>query len=136
MFLDSRYRALAAGDLVSTMSTIVIDPPEGHLATYLASLGRIAALEPRALYPAHGPSHRDAAAVIRHAIEHRAVRERRVLDALSAEPAPVSALLPTVYADVDRALWPLAERSLLAGLQKLVDEGRAREQAAGFAARG
>jgi len=33
-------------------------------------------------------------------------------------------LLPTIYADVDRALYPAAERSLLATLIYLVDELR------------
>ena len=33
--------AVIAGDLVSTVSTIVIDPPEGNMADYLASLARV-----------------------------------------------------------------------------------------------
>ncbi len=41
-FVEDRYGAALVGDLLSTVSTIVIDPPEGHLATYLASLRRLA----------------------------------------------------------------------------------------------
>ncbi len=41
--------------------------------------------------------------------------------------ATVEDLLPKVYWDADRSLFPFAARSLLAGLQKLVEEGRATE---------
>jgi hypothetical protein len=35
-------------------------------------------------------------------------------------------MLPTAYGDTPRVLWPLAERSIRAHLDKLVREGRAR----------
>ena len=41
---------------------------------------------------------------------------------------PVDALVPEVYADLDPAFYPMAARSLLAGLLKLEEEGRARRQ--------
>ncbi len=126
VFVDSRYRALIAGDLVSTLSTIVIDPPEGHLATYLASLRRILALPIGVLHPAHGPVARDAHALLRVYLEHRSAREATLFAALADGNGTLEELLPRVYADVDRALWPYAKRSLAAGLEKLVEEGRVR----------
>ena len=41
--------------MLSTLSTMVIDPPEGDMAEYERQLARLAALGLRALYPAHGP---------------------------------------------------------------------------------
>ena len=35
-FIDSRYHAAIVGDMLSTVSTIIIDPPEGHMGTYPA----------------------------------------------------------------------------------------------------
>ncbi|MEZ6015116.1 MAG: MBL fold metallo-hydrolase [Planctomycetota bacterium] len=140
-FLDSRYRALIAGDLVSTVSTIVIDPADGgHLATYLASLQRVLDLGIGVLHPAHGPVASDGRAALVRYIEHRALRERALVSALSAEGASaplgardVEALTRAVYADVeDPRLLPIAARSLRAGLIKLAEEGRARETAAGW----
>jgi glyoxylase-like metal-dependent hydrolase (beta-lactamase superfamily II)/8-oxo-dGTP pyrophosphatase MutT (NUDIX family) len=125
VFLDSRYRALIAGDLVSTLSTIVIDPPEGHLATYLASLRRMLAEPLGILHPAHGPVARDAHALLRSYLEHRSAREESLVAALAEGNATIEECLPRVYADVERALWPYAARSLAAGLEKLVEEGRA-----------
>jgi glyoxylase-like metal-dependent hydrolase (beta-lactamase superfamily II) len=71
-FVESRYRAALVGDLMSGVSTILIDPPEGHLATYLRSLERLLAEPILTVYPAHGPPHRDGHAMIRQLLAHRA----------------------------------------------------------------
>jgi ribonuclease/clavin/mitogillin len=82
-FVESRYGAALLGDLVSTISTIVIDPPEGHLRTYLDSLrwtrrrllefadaagssatGPGAGAETNMGFPSHGPPAPDAAAIL------------------------------------------------------------------------
>jgi hypothetical protein len=56
------------------------------------------------------------------------MREDRVLAALKGKTdASVEDLVPIAYADTPKLLWPLAERSLRAHLDKLVGEGRARE---------
>jgi len=131
-FVDSRYRCAIVGDLASTLSTIVIDPPEGHMATYLASVARVRALGIGVLHPAHGPAHRDGVALLGELLEHRRARERKLVDALGAGPATEEALLARVYDDVaDERLLPLAARSLAAGLEKLAEEGRARRDAEG-----
>ena len=126
-FLDECYRTLVAGDLVATLSTIVIDPPEGHLATYLEQLERMRALEPGVVLPAHGPAAPDGAGLLTAFLRHRAQREARLVAALAGgAQRPLAELLAEVYEDTPAPLLPLAERSLLAGLEKLVEEGRAR----------
>lgn len=136
-FVESRYRGLLAGDLVSTVSTIVIDPADGgHLATYLASLARVRDLGVGVLHPAHGPVASDGRAALGRYLEHRALREAALVRALArADGAPrtVDALVEEVYTDVtDPRLLPIAARSLRAGLVKLAEEGRAREVGAGW----
>lgn len=131
-FIESRYRAAIVGDMLSTVSTIVIDPPEGHMATYLASLERLLSIPLSTLYPAHGPSYRDGHALIRQYLEHRRVRERRIVDALGDTPRTLDALLADAYGDVAPAVHGAAVRSLLAGLQKLAAEGCAAERGGGW----
>ncbi len=126
VFQEDRYGAAVVGDMVSTLSTIVIDPPEGHMATYLASLERLRARGVGMLYPAHGPAAADGTAVLSRLIRHRAAREERLVDALGAAPTDERALLERVYDDVrDERLLPVAARSLAAGLEKLAEDGRA-----------
>jgi endoribonuclease LACTB2 len=123
-----REGAQIAGDMVAGIGTILIDPSEGDMADYLASLQRMLSRAPSLLLPAHGPAITDAAGKIREYIAHRTMREDRVVTALSSRTdASVDDLVPEVYADTPRILWPLAGRSLRAHLDKLVKEGRARE---------
>lgn len=131
-FFESRYGTAIVGDLCSTVSTIVIDPPEGHLATYLASLRRLLELPITSLYPAHGPAHRDGHALVRQYLAHRDDRECALLAALGPEPRTVEDLVPDVYTEEDPEVYPVAARSLLAGLLKLEEEGRARPDGEGW----
>ncbi|MEM9800502.1 MAG: MBL fold metallo-hydrolase [Planctomycetota bacterium] len=132
-FRESRYGAVVAGDLVSTLSTIVIDPPDGHMATYLKSLERVLDLvrDGGVLHPAHGPVATDGARLLQRTLDHRGLREESLVGALERGRATEEALVRTVYADVDERLLPLAARSLRAGLEKLAEEGRAVERAKG-----
>jgi ribonuclease/clavin/mitogillin len=116
------------GDMVAGLGTILIDPIEGNMAHYLASLAALLERPTRRLLPAHGPMIEDGPNKLREYIAHRTMREDRVLAALKGKTdASVEDLVPIAYADTPKLLWPLAERSLRAHLDKLVGEGRARE---------
>ncbi len=125
-FEHAASRATIAGDMVAGIGTILIDPSEGDMALYLASLERLLARPAATLLPAHGPPITDGPAKLREYLAHRRMREDRVLASLTAEPTSLDGLLPIAYGETPRMLWPLAERSLRAHLDKLVNEGRAR----------
>jgi glyoxylase-like metal-dependent hydrolase (beta-lactamase superfamily II) len=129
VFHDQRSGAILAGDMVSTLSTIVVDPPEGDMAVYLDSLARLQALAPRTLYPAHGGPALDGVAKLAEYREHRKVREGKVLAALS-RPGTLSEITARAYDDTPAQALPVAERSCLASLQKLEAEGKARREGA------
>jgi glyoxylase-like metal-dependent hydrolase (beta-lactamase superfamily II) len=98
------------------------------MAEYLASLARLLQRTATTLLPAHGPAISDGHGKLREYIAHRTMRENRVLAALAGgTAASLTELLPSAYGDTPRMLWPLAERSLRAHLDKLVMDGRARE---------
>ena len=128
-FLEPRTRTLLAGDMVAGEGTILIAPQDdGDMTQYLDSLARMAALDAHVLVPAHGAPHASPRALCEHYIEHRLMREDKVVAALRNGPARPDELLPTVYDDTPRAAWPLAAISLQAHLQKLAREGRARAE--------
>jgi glyoxylase-like metal-dependent hydrolase (beta-lactamase superfamily II) len=121
-----RNRALFCGDLIpGGAGTVVIDPPDGDMGGYLASLERVAALDPRVLFPAHGSPAGAGARRARGLIAHRRGREAKVSGALGSEPRALAELVPVVYADTPRELWSWAERSLLAHLLWLEKRGEA-----------
>ncbi|HXV63801.1 MAG TPA: MBL fold metallo-hydrolase [Vicinamibacteria bacterium] len=123
-FQETRYGSIAVGDLVSTLSSILIDPSDGHLATYLNSLSFLETVTTGALYPGHGPPVLDGRGVIRKAIDHRRHREEQLLGALTRDAQTPGELVAKIYTDVEPGMHALAERSLLSGLLKLEEEER------------
>jgi glyoxylase-like metal-dependent hydrolase (beta-lactamase superfamily II)/8-oxo-dGTP pyrophosphatase MutT (NUDIX family) len=104
--------------------TVVIDPPEGHMATYFDSLRRMHALPVSALFPAHGPVMANAKAKIQEYLDHRMNRERRILAAWQSGYRDSGSIVKEVYTDVAPTMHGLAERSVEAHLQKLREENK------------
>ncbi len=123
-FLEESRDVLIAGDMVAGFGTIVIDPPEGDMTDYLASLERLAGLRPRFLFPAHGPVLGDAEEKLRAYARHRLWREARVLEAWEGGRSEPSGMLGEVYPDLAPAARPLAERQIAAHLDRLERTGR------------
>jgi glyoxylase-like metal-dependent hydrolase (beta-lactamase superfamily II) len=118
---------LFTGDHVMQGSTVVINPPDGDMRAYLASLERLLGEEIAIIAPGHGyligAPHKE----VRRLIAHRLNRERKVLAALKQlEHASVEDMLPLVYDDVPERLHRVAARSLTAHLEKLLTDGAVR----------
>jgi endoribonuclease LACTB2 len=124
-FLDSFYGLLFAGDMISTLSSMVIAPTDGNLADYLGSLRRLRALSARMLLPAHGNVSLKPTAVIDAALEHRAKREAQLVAALAEGPQPIAEMTERMYRGTPEVLMRFARAQVLAGLLKLQGEGRA-----------
>ncbi len=125
-YLLEGTRMLFTGDHVMQGSTVVINPPDGNMLAYFASLELLLAEDLAILAPGHGYllglPHKE----VRRLIAHRLGREEKVVAALrKLGPANLEELVPEVYADVPPKLHPVASRSLSAHLEKLVAEQKA-----------
>jgi glyoxylase-like metal-dependent hydrolase (beta-lactamase superfamily II) len=120
---------LLTGDTVLGRGTTVVAYPDGSLAAYLDSLRRMRELAVssglRLLLPAHGPVLDDPLAALDGYLAHRAERLEQVRAAVAAGAREPMDVVRTVYADVDRAVWPAAEASVRAQLDYLRDAGEA-----------
>lgn len=123
-FFEESQGSLICGDLVAGIGTIVIDPPEGDMTDYLASLERMAALPPRTLFPAHGPAIEDAVGKLREYVAHRLRREEKVLAAWGQGLRSAKQMVASVYDDAPDAARMLAERQIEAHLARLRTLGR------------
>jgi glyoxylase-like metal-dependent hydrolase (beta-lactamase superfamily II) len=121
-------KALFTGDVVLGGSTTVIPPEDGDLLDYMASLRRLQGLDVSRIYPAHGPVIDDPQARIAEYIEHRNLRERQILDAISDGPRAIPDIVTRVYVDVAPALHGIAASSVASHLKKLQREGRVKEE--------
>ena len=129
-FLEEGERLLFTGDHLMQGSTVVINPPDGDMATYLASLRLLLAEELDYIAPGHGFLMAHPHEMVERVLVHRRERENKVIAQLAEHgPVTLEALLPHVYEDVPLRMHPVASRSLLAHLLKLRREGRAAEAA-------
>ncbi|HEV7671647.1 MAG TPA: MBL fold metallo-hydrolase [Thermoanaerobaculia bacterium] len=123
-FFEEAQGSLICGDLVAGIGTIVIDPPEGDMTAYLASLERMIALAPRTLFPAHGPAIEDSVGKLSEYVAHRLRREEKVLAAWGHGLRSAAEMVPSVYDDAPDAARLLAERQIEAHLARLRSLGR------------
>lgn len=128
VFWHEPSRSIFTGDLVVLGSSVMIDTSSGgNLADYLASLHRLLALDPRVLFPAHGPEVDDAKALLTGYIHHRRAREEQVVAALASGHSTVEAIAESIYDDLGPELMAAARENVRAHLDKLKAEGRAVE---------
>ena len=112
------------GDLVLGHGSSFVPPDGGSLAAYLDSLERLRAADLELLCPGHGPWIEDPAAKIDEYLEHRLMRERRLLAELEKGERSRARLLDRVWDDVPQELRPAAAVVMQAHLEKLEAEGR------------
>jgi hydroxyacylglutathione hydrolase len=126
-FLIAEDRAIFTGDLVLGQGSSMVTYPEGDVAAYLRSLDRLAALQPRILFPGHWDPVTEAAAKIEEYRRHRLEREAQILAEVNRGGGTAPELTRRVYGELDDKLMVAAEMTLRAHLKKLVDEGVVRE---------
>ena len=115
--------SLFAGDNVLGEGTAVIAPPDGDMRAYLESLKRLERLHVDRIYPGHFRPLDGGNEVIRGYLEHRAQRERQVLDAVAAGRGTTAAMVAAIYVDTPPHLHPVAEYQVLAHLEMLEERG-------------
>ena len=121
---DAESRALICGDMVAGLGSIVIDPPEGDLEDYLASLERMRNLPAGTLYPAHGPAIAEGSQKLWEYTNHREMRQSQIFEALNGGPLTIRMIVERVYTETPPALHALAERSAHASLIRLARQGK------------
>jgi len=123
-FLLEEDALLFSGDHILSGSTTVINPPDGDMRAYLDSLDRLDAVcaqhDVRFILPAHGHVIGAARAAIARLKNHRLAREAKIIAAMRQLPdGSPQDWVRLAYDDTPEPLWPLAERSLLAHVQRI-----------------
>jgi glyoxylase-like metal-dependent hydrolase (beta-lactamase superfamily II) len=124
-FWNAASGDLFGGDLVLLETTVVI--PAGHggdLRAYLASLSRVAALEPVRIYPGHGPVIERPLDVIAGYIAHRRSRERQVIRCIEQGVRDPDQIVDRIYPALPSHLRDAARMTIVAHLEKLEHDGR------------
>ncbi|HWT90741.1 MAG TPA: MBL fold metallo-hydrolase [Solirubrobacterales bacterium] len=113
-----------SGDLVLGLGSTIVPPGGNSLAAFMDSLALLQAQEIELIAPGHGPWITDPAAKLAEYVEHRRMRERRLLAALEEGERSRAQLLAIVWDDIPMELLPMAAMAMEAHLEKLEGEGR------------
>jgi glyoxylase-like metal-dependent hydrolase (beta-lactamase superfamily II) len=113
-----------SGDLVLGLGSTIVPPGGGSLAAYMGSLRLLQGEEIELICPGHGPWITEPAAKLAEYVEHREMRERRLVAALEEGERSRAALLSTVWDDIPAELLPMAAMAMEAHFEKLSEEGR------------
>ncbi|HYV03822.1 MAG TPA: MBL fold metallo-hydrolase, partial [Blastocatellia bacterium] len=134
-FYEENTGAILTGDLVVGIGTVVIDPPEGNMRQYFDSLARLLSLPKlSSLFPAHGPAIGSAREKLEEYVTHRTLRESKILAAVQAGAVLPHEIVEAAYTDVHPSMHGLAERSTIAHLEKLEEEGHVSHDSGGYRA--
>ncbi len=132
-FHEERTGTLISGDNIVGLGSVLIDPPEGNMREYLQSLERMRALlNVSVIFGGHGPAIANPYTKIDEYIAHRLDREQNILQAAREGSVSPKEIVARVYTDVSPKAHALAERAVLAHLEKLVDEKRVRKTPEGL----
>ncbi len=119
-FYDEEFGFLISTDNVVGTGTVVIAPPEGNMIDYLESLNRLRNLANlRFLCGSHGSAIYDAKGKIEEYISHRLERETQILQLLIEGVETTGEIVERIYPDLKPELFPLAEKSVEAHLEKI-----------------
>jgi glyoxylase-like metal-dependent hydrolase (beta-lactamase superfamily II) len=124
-FHDDERGVLLTGDNIVGLGSVLIDPPQGNMRAYLDSLERMRSLPNlTVLFGGHGPAIATPYQKIDEYISHRLERERNILQAVRAGATDPKEIVARVYTDVSPKAHAMAERAVIAHLEKLRDEGQ------------
>jgi glyoxylase-like metal-dependent hydrolase (beta-lactamase superfamily II) len=122
-FHDERTGTLISGDNIVGLGSVLIEPTEGNMRDYLDSLRRMRALPNLSvIFGGHGPAIANPYPKLDQYISHRLEREQNILQAVGDGAATATEIVARVYTDVSPKAHGMAERAVLAHLEKLLDE--------------
>ena len=123
-FHDEQRGVLLTGDNVVGLGSVLINPPQGNMRDYLLSLERLRNLPGlTVLFCGHGPAIAAPYQKINEYIDHRIDRERQILEAVRDGATTAEEIVARAYTDVPPKAHAMAERAVLAHLEKLSAEG-------------
>ncbi|HOK08223.1 MAG TPA: MBL fold metallo-hydrolase [Candidatus Hydrogenedens sp.] len=124
-FYENTTKTLIAGDIISSEGPVLIDPDDGgSMGKYMDSIGKISTLDIDLIIPGHGvvlffmPGNK----MIKKLIEHRKLREEKIINLIKSGVSSINELLLEAYNDVPKERLHLAKQQLKAHLIDLKEK--------------
>ncbi len=108
------------GDLIQTIGTVAILPPEGDMKKYFDTLSRIIEMRPKNIIPSHGIIVGGVEKLC-ETLNHRKAREEEIKNLLKKNYT-IDQIVENIYPDLALNLVSYAKRTVLAHLKKIEEE--------------
>ncbi len=132
-FHEERTGTLISGDNIVGLGSVLIEPSQGNMRDYLDSLRRMRALPNLSvIFGGHGPAIANPYTKLDQYISHRLEREQNILQAVGDGAVTPQDIVARVYTDVAPKALAMAERAVLAHLEKLLDDGLVQKSSEGL----
>jgi len=132
-FHEKRTGTLISGDNIVGLGSVLIEPSQGNMRDYLDSLRRMRALPNLSvIFGGHGPAIANPYTKLDQYISHRLEREQNILQAVGDGAVTPQDIVARVYTDVAPKALAMAERAVLAHLEKLLDDGLVQKSSEGL----
>jgi glyoxylase-like metal-dependent hydrolase (beta-lactamase superfamily II) len=131
----SETPVMLSGDHVMGWNSTMIAVPDGSMADYLASLGKLIDLPYSHYLPGHGGPLEEGRERARALRQHRELRNQQVVKAVESGARSIGALLAAIYPGLHLSLLPAARMTLRAHVEYLAEAGRIRRREGVFGLR-
>ncbi len=115
---------MLVGDLAVANGSVFVGGEDGDMRGYLTALRRLLARNPDRLYPGHGPVIEEPDETLSRLIAHRIDRERRIERAVQKGAYTPEEIVERVYEKSLDGVRGLAQKTVIAHLDKLAVEDR------------
>ena len=117
-------RILFTGDNILGVGTSAIGPPPaGDMKQYLDSLLRMRELQATLFAPGHGPTVTATDAKVQELLDHRATRDRQIIDLIDKGYATDRQIRRALYPEIQKGLRRAAGGQIRSHLAKMVGQG-------------
>jgi glyoxylase-like metal-dependent hydrolase (beta-lactamase superfamily II) len=126
---------MLSGDHVMGWNSTMIAVPDGSMADYFDSLGKLTALSYSQYLPGHGGPIADGRETARALGQHRELRNKQIVAAVGKGARTIGDLAKTIYPQLDVKLIQAARMTLAAHVEFLADTNRIRVRRVMFGVR-
>lgn len=125
-FLDKRFNALFAGDMVAGVGTVLVE----DMGEYMNSLDLLLSKNIGVLLPGHGMTHYDGQKLLQQYKTHRLERLKLILNAFTKydNKATINELTKVAYSDVAEEYHEAAKRQVATNLKYLEEKKEVKKE--------
>lgn len=122
-FVEETLTLFTGDNVLGVGSSAIGPPPHGDMQAYLDSIVRMQELQSTLIAPGHGPVVTATGAKLHELLDHRAARDRQIIDLIDRGYTTDRQIRRAIYPEIQRGLRRAANGQVRAHLARMVGQG-------------